>query len=317
VCDIATGLPESEAMIELAFQGVNAVQANMAVAVRILRPRRAAARTVCLPSQVTRKSQAASWSRRSTDSPRCSRHPAQETPRKSTRLPDTSSSAITSGLIDEPPGEEQQARAADLDLVQVTQAMGKPASQRTVVDGRSIEALGVDDVATTAWDSYDLVIVAHDTQYESTWSDPNAVAAIADSGRPVVGLGDGGYDFFGLLRLSIGNPYGGHGSKHSIEVIDPNSSPFNTPYSIETPQDRILQLYTETDHVGIYLWPTIPETVTVLGREVNDVGYYPLVVEQNRYMLWGFTESPRKMTEVGKRLFINIVIHTANSSWGS
>jgi hypothetical protein len=177
--------------------------------------------------------------------------------------------------------------------------------------------IGIDDVGTAALDSYDLVIVAHDTQYETTWRDPNAVAAIDNSGKPVVGLGDGGYDFFGLLGLSIGNPYGGHGSKHSIEVLDPNSSPFNTPYSIEIPQDCVLQLYTETRHVGIYLWPKIPETVTVLGREVNDVGYYPLALEHNRYLLWGFTESPQKMTEVGKRLFINIVILTANSSWGS
>ncbi len=175
--------------------------------------------------------------------------------------------------------------------------------------------VGIDDVTTAALDSCDLIIVANDTQHETTWSDPNIVAAIEDSGRPVVGLGDGGYDFFGLLGLSIGNPYGGHGSKNSIEVIDPNSSLFSMPYSIEIPQDRVLQLYTETHHVGIYLWPTIPETVTVFGNEENDIGYYPLVAEHNRYMLWGFSESPEYMTDAGRTLFINVVIWMANAGW--
>jgi hypothetical protein len=175
----------------------------------------------------------------------------------------------------------------------------------------------VANVPAKPLDSYDLVIVANDTQYEDTWSDPNTVAAIEDSGKPIVGLGDGGYDFFGLLGLSIGSPNGGHGSRNSIEVIDPNSSLFRLPYSIEIPADRVLQLYTETNHVGLYFWPTVPETVTVLGGEVNHPGFYPLATEYNRYLLWGFTESPQKMTEVGKTLFINIVIRTANRAWGS
>jgi hypothetical protein len=189
--------------------------------------------------------------------------------------------------------------------------------------GCSTTLLKPADVPTTSLDSYDLIIVANDTQSEDTLSDPNTIAVIEDSNKPVVGLGDGGYDFFGVLGLSIGSPYGGHGSKNSIEVVDPNSSLFSTPYSIEIPEDRILQLYTETDHIGIYLWPTIPETVTVFGNEVNDVGYFPLLAEHNRYLLWGFEGPPDKpapsgaegMTETGKRLFINVVIWTANEGW--
>jgi len=177
--------------------------------------------------------------------------------------------------------------------------------------------ISLDDVPATPLDSYDLLIVANDTKNIDPWSDPNTVAAIEDSGKPIVGLGDGGYDFFGLLGLSIGNPYGGHSSKNSIKVVDPNCSLFSTPYSIEIPQDRALKLYTETNSIGIYLWPTVPETVTVFGNEVNDVGYFPLVMQHNRYVLWGFAESPQKMTEIGKTLFINVVIWTANKAWES
>ncbi len=189
--------------------------------------------------------------------------------------------------------------------------------------GCSTTFINLDDVPATPLDSYDLIIVANDTGDESIWSDPNTVAAIEDSGKPVVGLGEGGYTFFGLLGLSIGNPYGAHGSRNSIEVIDPNSSLFSMPYSIEIPQDRVLRLYTETDHVGLYLWP-MPETVTALGGEINNFGYYPLAIEHDRYstgrltaLLWGFEETPEKMTETGKTLFINVVIRTANEAWES
>ncbi len=183
--------------------------------------------------------------------------------------------------------------------------------------GCSTTLIRLTEVTATPLDSYDLIIVANDTENIDTWSDPNTVAVIEDSGKPVVGLGEGGYTFFGLLGLAIGWPNGGHGSRNSIEVIDPNYSLFRMPYSIEIPEDRALQLYTETDHVGLYLWPIIPETVTALAGEVNNHGYYPLATEYNRYLLWGFTESPQKMTEIGKTLFINVVIWTANKAWES
>ncbi|MEJ2737900.1 MAG: hypothetical protein P8189_30825, partial [Anaerolineae bacterium] len=177
--------------------------------------------------------------------------------------------------------------------------------------------IGIDDVETAVLDFYDVIIVASDAGYASTWQDTQFVATLEGSGKPVIGLGEGGYNFFGVLDLWIGRPNGGHGSKNNIEVVDPNCSLFSTPYSVDIPENRALQLYTETSHIGIYLWPTIPETVTVLASEVNDVGYFPLVMEHNRYLLWGFMESPLKMTEVGKILFVNVVIWTANAEVGA
>ena len=182
--------------------------------------------------------------------------------------------------------------------------------------GCSTTLIRLTEVPATSLDSYDLLIVGDDTQSISVWDDANSVAAIEDSNKPVIGLGEGGYTFFGTLGLAIGSPNGAHGSQNSIEVADPNSSLFSFPYSIEIPQDRALRLYTETEHVGLYLWP-MPETVTALGAKVNSVTYYPLAMEHNRYLLWGFTESPEKMTEIGKTLFINVVIWTANKAWES
>ena len=103
-----------------------------------------------------------------------------------------------------------------------------------------------------------------------------------------------------------------HDSYNRIDVIYPNHLLFTTPYVIDVPEDLALQLYTESDYVTLNLHP-VPETVTVLGGEVDSNGYYPLAQEHNRYLFWGFSGSPESMTEVGKLLFINLVIWIANT----
>ncbi len=180
--------------------------------------------------------------------------------------------------------------------------------------GCSTTLIGLDDVATTPLDSYDLVIVGDDTGSLSQWGEAESVAAIEGSGKPVLGLGEGGYAFFGKLGLWIGWPNGMHSSRDSIFVIDPNDLLFSAPYPIDVPEGRALQLYTETGHVGLHLWP-VPETVTALGGELDNPGYYPLALEHDRYLIWGFAESPEKMTQIGKDLFINVAIRAANAAW--
>lgn len=180
-----------------------------------------------------------------------------------------------------------------------------------VAYGCSTTLIGLDEIAATSPDSYDLIIVGSDTGYTNQWGEVESVSAIETSGKPVVGLGEGGYAFFGELGLSIGWPNGMRSSNNSINVIDPNNSLFITPYAIDVPEDLVLQLYTETDYVSLHLNP-VPETVTALGGEADNPGYYPLALENNRYLFWGFSGSPESMTEVGKRFFINVVIWSAN-----
>jgi hypothetical protein len=182
-----------------------------------------------------------------------------------------------------------------------------------VAYGCSTTLIGIDDIPAAALDSYDIIIVGNDSGSMSQWGDVESVTAIENSGRPIIGLGEGGYAFFGQLGLSIGWPNGMHGSHTSIYAIDSNHSLFNSPYSIDVPQDMILQLYMESYYVTMYLYP-VPETVSAIGRDADSTGYYPLARE-HRYLFWGFTNSPDSMTEVGKRLFINLVIWGANTGW--
>ncbi|MCP4259287.1 MAG: hypothetical protein GY774_17520 [Planctomycetes bacterium] len=179
--------------------------------------------------------------------------------------------------------------------------------------GCSTDLVSLDEIPTTALDTYDLIIVGNDTGKLRLWDDVESVTAIESSDRPIIGLGEGGYAFFGKLGLSIGWPYGWHGNENSIYVVDSNCPLFDMPYPISVPDDRVLQLYTQTNHVGIYL-ALVPDTILTLGSEIPSPTHYPLVLQHDRYLLWGFTESPQKMTETGKTLFVNIVIRTANAA---
>jgi hypothetical protein len=180
--------------------------------------------------------------------------------------------------------------------------------------GCSATLIDITDMANAPLDSYDLIIIGNDTGSTADWGSTESVAAIEGSGKPVLGLGEGGYAFFGKLGLFIGWPNGMHSEDNSMYAIDPNNPLFSTPHPIDVPEDGILQLYTESSLVTLYL-SSVPETVTVLGGGVADPGYYPLALESDRYVLWGFSESPLKMTEDGKWMFINVVIHTVNMDW--
>ncbi|MBN1505699.1 MAG: right-handed parallel beta-helix repeat-containing protein [Sedimentisphaerales bacterium] len=174
--------------------------------------------------------------------------------------------------------------------------------------GCSVSVVALKDVTTSTLADCDVVIVGNDTGYLSGWGNDQSVTTVKESGKPVIGLGEGGYALFGKLRLAIGHPNGGHASNKSIYVVDPNASLFARPNPIAIGPDRILSLYSETADVNIYLRP-VPETVIPLGRSATGShDNYPLVLEAGRFLLWGFVEPPAKMTQAGKDLFLNAVV---------
>jgi predicted outer membrane repeat protein len=172
-----------------------------------------------------------------------------------------------------------------------------------------------DQVATTTLDDYDLIVAGTDTGYSDVWADEQNVAAVEGSGKPVVGLSRGGYWYFGKLGLTIGRPNGGHDSGSAIEPVDPSHPLFSEPYPIEIPEGGVLELCAEADQINIYLWPAAPDTVTTLGLDAGNAGYYPLVLEHDRYFFWGYDVSAEDLTAAGRKLFVNMVIRTANSAW--
>lgn len=191
-------------------------------------------------------------------------------------------------------------------------------SYKSLLDsnGLSTSLIYRDDVASSNFSKYSLIIIGSDLDITDSQDDASIASVIDNSGKPILALGEGGYSFFGQLKLKTGSPNGWHGSENSIFVMNASKKIFNQPYAITIPENNIIQLYTSTDHVGIYLL-SVPSNVIPLGRESGDSDHYPLTVEKNKYVLWGFTGSPDTMTEDGKHLFVNIASSMAKPSTGT
>jgi Mg-chelatase subunit ChlD len=177
--------------------------------------------------------------------------------------------------------------------------------------GMAVDLLPMSVVSDTGvFNPYQLIVVGPDTGSQSSWDGGAGVNNIAESRKPIIGLGEGGYALFGRLYLDIGYPHGWHGQQNRIYIVNPAHPVFDTPYEIPMPRDQILTIYTSTTHVGIQV-PKPPGDVTLLGREPDDPGqdHYPLVQQTARYLLWGFGRAPSDMTETGRRVFVNTAWH--------
>ena len=158
---------------------------------------------------------------------------------------------------------------------------------------------------TTSFLPYNLIIIGPETGDSSQWGTPAAVNVIAQSGKPVLGLGEGGYAFFGKLGLDIGYGNGWHGVLTQTYAVDTAHQIWSAPYDIPIPKDHIVTLYKATGEVGINL-ARPPGNVVLMGREPDDQTHYNLVQQATFYTLWGFQAGPRAMLDTGQKVFVNV-----------
>ncbi len=180
--------------------------------------------------------------------------------------------------------------------------------QILISHGFSVDLIALADVADTDFSDYAVIIAGNDTGNSSSWGTPEAVEAIATSGKPVLGMGEGGYALLGKLVLDIGYPYGSHSDDTtSILVVDSNHPLFTMPYEISIPEDNLLQLYTSSASVEIHLGSVPPAHIVTLGQYPQGSGYYLIAVEDEQFMSWGFHGSPEHLTPTGEEVLINAV----------
>ncbi len=164
-------------------------------------------------------------------------------------------------------------------------------------------------VPSTDFASYDCILVGPRTGSGANWGDVagNQARRIANSGRPVLGLGEGGYAFFGRLGLDIGWGKGWHGTGSDVFVVDTGSPVWSSPNRISVPGNQIVVLYAGgTNYVAIHS-PSPPGSVTHIGRQSDDATHYQIIEQHGRALLWGFDGSPSIMTPTGRKVFINTV----------
>jgi parallel beta-helix repeat protein len=198
----------------------------------------------------------------------------------------------------------------DVGFIYYRDIKGAESYAELLKEGRlSVGLIPLGEVPGVDLEKYRVLIVGPDTGSMGNWGTPEAVAAIVKSGRPVIGLGEGGYAFFGKVIPEIGYPHGAHDEHDtSIFVMNRNHIIFNKPYRITVPFTGIISLYEEpVPSVSIYLEP-VPRGVVVLGRHTASEDHYTLVEGGKKAaFFWGFNGTPAVMSKTGKPLFLNVV----------
>ncbi len=171
--------------------------------------------------------------------------------------------------------------------------------------GMLVDTVHMGEVEKTSFFPYDVIVIGPDTGSLSSWGTPEAVSAVVNSQRGVLGIGEGGYAFFGQIKLQIGYPQGAHGAGTAISWLDGGDLIWSQPYFlIPLPKDPLVLYRTLNPRVDIYVGAE-PSGVEIFGLNDADSTYANLLMENRIYMLWGFNGNPSIMNETGQKLFIN------------
>jgi hypothetical protein len=176
--------------------------------------------------------------------------------------------------------------------------------------GFQVDLFDVETVDSEVLAAYDAVLVGPDTdEMWETYADEAAV--IEASGRDIIGIGEGGYDFFGALELEIGQPYGAHSDGDTILAENPDNALYDAPHPV-TLVDGTLRLSQQlVDFAEINLSNPAVTHATVVARNPNDPNYARLIRldEEGRcYHLWGFSGAPDQFTHEGADLLANVLV---------
>jgi uncharacterized repeat protein (TIGR01451 family) len=181
--------------------------------------------------------------------------------------------------------------------------------------GYTVTLIPLSNVLSYDFTTFDLTIIADDTGSLNTWGSGgtittdqvNQITAVIPTkpgGTPILGLGEGGYAFYGKLGLFIGWPHGWHGPQdHVRRGSDPvATSVFNT-----IGVDPVPYYASPTNSVGIYLLAK-PANVYTAGLEdpLND---HASIITQDCRMLWGNSGNPLSFDTGGngQTMFLNAV----------
>jgi len=180
--------------------------------------------------------------------------------------------------------------------------------------GVQVDLVPVGNVSNFDFSNDQTILIGDDTGNLGTWGDPSTVtatiAAIRRADKPIIGIGEGGYAFFGKLGAAIGYPNGAHGSEALMYAVLPSHSIYATPNPIAMPPDRVLRLYVASQNTVEILVPGA-SPANLIGRVPSEGSYYSLMAQKVSslcYTLWGYSGAPSVMTSIGQDLFVNLTL---------
>ena len=66
-------------------------------------------------------------------------------------------------------------------------------------------------------------------------------------------------------------------------------------------------MYSSNGGFNAIHYPDPISGVTAIGRQADNSTHYTIIMQSNRYILWGYYSSPDYMTNKGKKVFVNTV----------
>ena len=191
------------------------------------------------------------------------------------------------------------------------------------IGGYPTDIISTDDLLGKDLSIYDLISIGYDTA--SDWSDTSLVTHLTNQvitpGKPVLGIGQGGYAFYDKIGLSIGegaavnpNP---DGLFKDIIVNMPGHPLFNNPYDLPVGFGDTLTLYNllslipypygPTQYLDNFCFSTMESGINWLALSpLNPKGV--ILEEDGKYIFWGFSNvlsGASYLTSIGGPLFIN------------
>jgi uncharacterized repeat protein (TIGR01451 family) len=179
--------------------------------------------------------------------------------------------------------------------------------------GYTVALVPLGDILTTDFTQFDLILIADDSGTLDQWGSggltDSQVTKIISANKPIIGLGEGGYAFFGHVGLFIGWPQGWHGPDNDMAKsggpVDPTFFNGVLPNPVVTYTDQ-------KNEVSIYLGgKTPPSDVISIGLETPPTDHSPLILQGCR-LLWGNSGNPNGMTANGTTVFLNGVSYMIN-----
>lgn len=174
--------------------------------------------------------------------------------------------------------------------------------------GYTVDLIPQSAVSTTPFGNYDLIIVADDSGDLDQWGTPPIdPAPLVAAHKPIIGLGEGGYAFFGKIGSPIGWPNGWHGLQ--AKVLDANTifAYYRSPNDLSGWLPGPFPIYrAPVNEVGIYM-SAVPASVIPIGWEPAPNPDHASLTLDGCYHLWGYSGGPIEMNGTGQNLFLNAV----------
>lgn len=177
-------------------------------------------------------------------------------------------------------------------------------------NGYTVTLVPLGDILTTDFTQFNLILIADDSGSLNSWGSSGLTASqvsqIQKANKPIIGIGEGGYAYFGQVPRFIGWPNGWHGPDDNLSKAASAPPAYLAAYFNGVPSDPV-EMYTQTvNKVAIYLGMPVPPDASAIGLETPDTQHANLI-QQGCNLLWGFSGNPLSMTGDGKTVFLNAV----------